>query len=252
MCDTDEFIKDELEEADEYIGQLDYGGMFYWACTNNDSDSEEILGKVVQCYEICAEHGMAAAVLNLGAMYYLGTYVPQDYKKAYELYMRALELGETAALCNIGYCWYYGRHQATDYEKALRYFELGAALLNDPNCLYKLGDMYLNGYAVEKNEKFAYAFYLRAKDSFDKNGANRNLEADINFRLGRCALEGIGRKRSPAAAVTLLAGAFSGFAERSSYDKFAEELMHGARGLLERAVEEAAKDAGQEEEDDED
>ena len=102
------------------------------------------------------------AVLNFGTFYYSGKFVEQDYKKAFELYKIDADAGEIRAICNCGYCFYYGCHQEIDYAEALKYFSLGALLFNDANCLYKLGDMYLNGYGTDKNEKYAFLLYERA------------------------------------------------------------------------------------------
>ena len=44
--------------------------------------------------------------------------------------------------------------ETPDYQKAFHYFLLGA-LDGHLISLYKIGDMYLNGYHVEKNEKRA-------------------------------------------------------------------------------------------------
>lgn len=49
-----------------------------------------------------------------------------------------------------------------DYRKAYEYWTLGALLFQNPNCLYKLGDMYKNGYYVEQNEQHAIHLYFAA------------------------------------------------------------------------------------------
>ena len=47
-----------------------------------------------------------------------------------------------------------------DHEKAFHYFALGA-FDGRPVSLYKIGDMYLNGYYVRKNEAEAFAIFMR-------------------------------------------------------------------------------------------
>ena len=61
---------------------------------------------------------------------------------------------------NLGYCYYYGRGMAVDMKKAYIWFSK-AALFGDHQALYKLGDMYLNGYFVPKEEKAAMELYFR-------------------------------------------------------------------------------------------
>ena len=99
------------------------------------------------------------------------------------------------AICDCGYCFYYGRHQAVDYAEAYRWFSIGALLYNDANCLYKMGDFYLDGYAVEKNEIYAFKMYERALErcgEWDDNSAM----PDAQFRVGKCLLHGIGTAKN--------------------------------------------------------
>ena len=52
--------------------------------------------------------------------------IPQDYRKAIELWLRAGELGCTAAYLNLGICYYNGWGVEVDKKKAIHYWELGA------------------------------------------------------------------------------------------------------------------------------
>lgn len=52
------------------------------------------MDKVRECYEICAEQGNTTAALNLGTLYYNGTSIPQDFKKAAYYYEIAAAAGE--------------------------------------------------------------------------------------------------------------------------------------------------------------
>ena len=56
--------------------------------------------------------------------------MPQDYQKAYELYLKAGELGCTSAYYNLGNAYYHGRSGEVDMEKAQHYFKL-AAMMGD-------------------------------------------------------------------------------------------------------------------------
>ena len=134
--DDDDDIEYELEEAEDYILCEDYDSIFDWAYEHHDRiESDCIMEMVCRCYEICVENGNPIAALNLGTLYYTGTYLERDYQKAAALYEIAAKAGERRAICNLGYCWYYGRHQAVDYERAYSYFHLAVLLYDDPNSL---------------------------------------------------------------------------------------------------------------------
>jgi len=74
----------------------------------------------------------AAAIYNLGDYYYEGTKgLPQDHRKAFELYHRAAELGSAESMANMGRSYFFGEGVGRDVEKAMHYFELGAMMGDD-------------------------------------------------------------------------------------------------------------------------
>lgn len=227
------YDEDDMDEIDYYIEMEDWDEVLDWACEHQDYSDEETCRKVMECYELCLKQHMPVAALNLGTFYYTGRYVKQDFKKAYELYKLAADAGELRAICNCGYCFYYGRHQAVDYTKAFEYFSLGALLYDDVNCLYKLGDSYLNGYAVEKNEKYAYLLYTRALDRSQEE--DNACIADTQLRVGKCLLRGIGTEKNIEKAHALLSYALLNFYQRRKTDRFVAELIDSTQELLEEA-----------------
>ncbi|MCD7796505.1 MAG: hypothetical protein LUG95_02480 [Clostridiales bacterium] len=108
-------------------------------------------------------------------------------------------------------------------------------LFDDPNCLYKLGDMYLNGYFVEKNKKYAFTLYDRAleqcedRDDFCIGG--------IQFRLGKCLLRGIGTEVDVEQANTFLSVALIEFYKRRSTDPFVKGLIGSTKKMIAEAQE---------------
>ena len=81
--DDDDDIEYELEEAEDYILCEDYDSIFDWAYEHHDRiESDRIMEMVCRCYEICVENGNPIAALNLGTLYYTGTYLERDYQKA--------------------------------------------------------------------------------------------------------------------------------------------------------------------------
>lgn len=234
--------EDEFDDIDYYIEIEDWDEVLEWACENHDCPYEHIGKKVIECYELCIEQEMPVAALNLGTFYYNGKFVERDFKKAFELYKIAADAGEIRAICNCGYCFYYGRHQEIDYTKAFEYFSLGALLFNDANCLYKLGDMYLNGYGIYKNKKYAFLLYERALKCCQENEKDGECTADAQFRVGKCLLKGIGAKVDVEEAHVLLTFALLNFYKRRKNDNFVAGLIESTKKFIAEAQEKLDKE----------
>ena len=81
----------------------------------------------------------ADAIRNLGCNYREGRYgFPQDYDKAFELFVWAGELGCNKAFNNIGCAYSYGEGAEIDEKKAKYYYEL-AAIGGDVYARFNLG-----------------------------------------------------------------------------------------------------------------
>ncbi len=83
-------------------------------------------------------------MLELGGVYY----ERKDFDLALKYYEMSASFGNEEANICLGYIWYYGRTGTVDYKKAFEYYS-GAP--HHINALYKVADMYKNGYYVEKN-----------------------------------------------------------------------------------------------------
>lgn len=171
-------------------------------------------------YALAVENEDEGRINDWGSIYYTGQIGTQDFKKAAELYLIADRLGNANATCNLGYIYYYGRTGEVDYEKAYLYFSKSAMRDKCENSLYKIGDMYRNGYFVAKDEKAAFEIYMNAyrsyrqekeKSPYDYDWA---VEADVNFRLGDCKMNGIGTEKDLMEALMYLQCAERGFVER--------------------------------------
>ena len=226
---------DEFSKINEFIAYAKWDDVLEWACDHPETTSPIVAAKVMECYELCIKQNMPDAFLNLGTFYYKGIFVDQDYQKAFELYKVAADAGLKQALCNCGYCFYYGRHQEVDYAEAYRYFLLGALLHNDANCLYKLGDMYLNGYHVEKNEKYAFMLFDRALKVCRDSENGDPAFPDVQFRIGKCLLYGIGVERNVDEAHTTLSFALLNFYQRRQTDPFVQQLIASTKKLIAEA-----------------
>lgn len=158
------------------------------------------------------EDGSEDAANDLGSLYYNGRYGEPNYEKAVRYYTIAASMGSRAAAENLGYCYYYGRTGAPDYEKAFHYFALGA-FDGHIISLYKIGDMYLNGYYVQKNESEAYLIYAHCAATMTEE-AEHICGADVYMRLADCSADGIGTEMDIEKALRLYQAAEHLFHER--------------------------------------
>ena len=153
--------------------------------------SKPLIDSITDFFEMEIAEGNSDAMNDLGAVYYDGSRgFEQSFEKAVRLYKMAAEKGNRQAQENLGYCYYYGRAGEPDYEKAFHYFALGAFdghLIS----LYKIGDMYLNGLYVPKNEREAFFIFVRCIETMTDEASGR-VAGPVYLRLGRMFLEGIG------------------------------------------------------------
>lgn len=126
-----------------------------------------VVEALVIALKISIEAGSDACMTSLGGMYYLGEVVPQDYHKAAELYEMAANAGNYQSTINLGYIYEYGRIGEPDYQKAYMYYSLAAALHPSSEALYKLGDQFSRGKAVEEDRQKAYWLYMRSYKEAD-------------------------------------------------------------------------------------
>ena len=157
----------EMAEAAFSEGKDDFAA---FACKNRDrirkaaAVSDEVGEMLVIGYKMGISAGSAACMNDLGALYYMGDIIEQDYTKAAELYEMAMDHGCDQSIINLGYIWEYGRTGERDYEKAYRYYALAAALTDSSEAAYKLGDMYSRGKVMERDVAKAYRLWSRSLD----------------------------------------------------------------------------------------
>ena len=154
---------------------------------------EEVVDFIKASYEYYIEKGDALAANNLGALYYSGRISGDpEYEEAREYYEVADRLGYTLASENLGYIFYYGFGTDIDYTKAYLYFSK-AALTGRYEATYKIGDMFRNGFYVEKSEKMTAFFYRRALELVWKDETSYHKYLGCVYqRIGDLFYEGIG------------------------------------------------------------
>ena len=119
---------------------------------------------LVYGYKLGIKMGSAACMNDLGALYYMGELVEQDFQKAADLYEMAMDHGCLQSVINLGYIWEYGRTGERDYDRAYRYYALAAALVDSSEAVYKLGDMYARGQGAGRDVAKAYQLWSRSLD----------------------------------------------------------------------------------------
>ena len=192
---ADNIADDELLEEDPFVIANDL-----LECDKQDSLPKVVRDFIVELFSISYENGNGDAMNDIGSQYYDGSHgFEQDFSKAVYCYKLAAEKGSRQAQENLGYCYYYGRNMPVDYEKAFHYFALGAFdghLIS----LYKIGDMYRNGYYVEKNLVEAYQIYSRCLDTMTDEAAPI-CAGPIFLRAGNALLHGEGVEEDPKRAL---------------------------------------------------
>lgn len=161
------------------------------ACDMSEPLPEVVRDLIAELFEDACEEGNAEAMNDLGAQYYEGARgFEQSFEKAVDCYKLAAAKGSRQAQENLGYCYYYGRNMPVDYEKAFHYFALGA-FDGHIISLYKIGDMYLNGYYVEKNPSEAFYIYNRCLETMTDEAAPA-CAGPVFLRVGNAFLNGEG------------------------------------------------------------
>lgn len=155
-------------EAMEWFKRAVEGGepdaLFYIGLYNEQG---EILPKDVayaaQCYERRLAQGMQMGCANrLGALYYKGEGVPQDYAKAFQLLNWAYNQGSTFGVYYLGTAYFYGRGVQQDYVKAREILEK-VDWYHREVC-YCLGVIYGQGLGVPENIAKGVEYLQKAKD----------------------------------------------------------------------------------------
>ena len=135
--------------------------------------AQEDFGKAFQLCGPLAEQGDADAQTMLGAMYYVGQRVPQDYAEALKWYRLAAEQGLAKAQANVGTMYFDGVGVPLDYPEALKWGRLAAAQ-GYATAQANLGVMYVTGRGVSEDYVLAYMWFDLA--------ANQGFGPSVNYK----------------------------------------------------------------------
>jgi len=125
--------------------------------------------KAFLCYEAAAEAGDPSAKFTLGTWYFSGKgEISRDTLKAFQLQLEAANEGHPAAMFNMGAMYMSGSVEsvAKDLNQAREWFEKAAAA-NIVEAAINLGNMYREGYGVEKDLTKAFEIFNHYSSSND-------------------------------------------------------------------------------------
>lgn len=236
---------DELDFLDRAERAIEAGNPYamvdwasFYSVEHPELITDEITPKIIKYFNEGIKEDIPKAYLNLGAMYYDGRYVKQNYETALSYYEVAAESDEDdiskIALTNIGY--YYMYH-AKDYKSAADYF-MKAFSRNDATAAYKIGDMYAKGLFFSKDEKTAFYYYKIALKLCD----NDTTAGSILKRLGTAIYYGRGCEKDLKEALLHLTRA-EGLLMQSALkgESFAKERLKDLEIVLAKAKAEFSK-----------
>lgn len=90
----------------------------------------------------------------------------ERYAEAFPLRKKAAEMGNIIAIGNLGAHYFFGYGVEQDYETALKYYKQ-AADMGSAWAQNKTGFMYNNGYGCEMNEAMAFSYFMKAAEQDD-------------------------------------------------------------------------------------
>lgn len=128
-----------------------------------------------------AQEADAAFYLEEGYKYHFGEGVPQDYKKAYELYLKAAEMENIDAISNLGLAFYNGDlGLQKDLVKAAGYLQKAAEKGKD-TAQYDLAMMYFYGKGVAQDYG-KYVFWI--KKAVEQGNDEAEFDLAISYLTG--------------------------------------------------------------------
>ncbi len=145
-------------------GDLDAMHRFINLCAFNDDESHSLLAeeKCLEYMKKLADAGRPEAFVQLAEMFLHGTGVNKNVDMAMDLYQKSADAGEITAYGFMGLVYYEGKDLPQDYKKAYELFIKAGEKSNE--VIYKLGEMYRLGLYVEQDQEKADEYYQKVID----------------------------------------------------------------------------------------
>ena len=144
-----------------WMHELAYNNAYEMASNANNATFRALLARA---YEHAVASGDAESCCDLGNMYHEtdNSGCVEDYATAASLYELGIQRGCAQCAVNLGYMYYYGRGTEVDYNKAFQCYALAAVTEDNPEALWKLGDLYADGKGVTRSDRMAWTLYSKA------------------------------------------------------------------------------------------
>ena len=137
------------------------------------------------------ENDVPSAILQLGHIYRVGQYVPQNMKKAAKIYKRAAELGDVNAIVCLGSLLRTGDGIKQDPNKAMHLYRM-AADKGDANGQYNLADEMRRRDPLNIQE---YTHYYRLAANQGLTVAEVAMGANAEYEISRGIQSGVEEAR---------------------------------------------------------
>ncbi len=169
-------VEDYLRHPESYSGEELYrAGVF---CLNHNREQAGI-----EWLERAIEHGEPRAYTELGCCYMNGRGVESDKKLAVNYFKKAFANDESQGTYMLAECCATLAKEEKDFIVAAKIYGK-AAKLGERRAQAKLGQCFLNGVGVKKNEEAAFRWLSKAVEEGDYSIAG--------YSLARCYMEGRG------------------------------------------------------------
>lgn len=128
-----------------------------------EDPSPEDCAKAYSMFGRAADEGYPEGYFGMAEMTLYGLGTEADTHRAVEFYIKASELGSTPADFRLGVI-FANVDGLTDYTRARKYFEK-CQKAEFPPVYEELGDLWLYGLGVRKNEDRALGYFIRSADA---------------------------------------------------------------------------------------
>jgi uncharacterized protein len=112
-------------------------------------------GEALKWYRLAAEQGDPTALTSVGSMLEKGQGAARDYETASRLFRQAADRGYAPAMTDLAEMYEKGEGTARDFVAARKWYEEAWDRGADKWAAYRLGQIYENGFGVEKNDAVA-------------------------------------------------------------------------------------------------
>lgn len=230
ISDMTNFSGKKCLELNYFINYRNYSQIVAWISENyRDFPEKAIRQFMIRALFFSVRRNYIPAMLMLYSFYKNGTVIRKNPDKAFRLLKKAAECGDHHSTIKMGY-HHFDKHE---YEKSFYYFNKCALKYNDCECMYKIGDLYMQGVYGKKSETLAFQSYIKALNCSFYSAEGAKHRANIQLRLGKCLLLGKGCTANPHMAIVHLRESLNDLIKR---EPSPQKLIEQAKFMINKAV----------------